>query len=234
MRFPHLILVALLTVGPAVWADAMVGDLDDFTLSHSWVGNVENTPCGSCGFPPFLCLCPPAGSESGAFRVLDGGPNGLLDAYLRVEELPSFGLETWNTAADRTGDYSAAGIGAVGVSLRNFGGSPLKVRLGVRRGSTRWVTSTAEAFPLPGSSGWLNEIFLLQESQMTRVSGSGSLASVLADVDEIRLLHASNAQWSGGGGGPLGIDNVAFPEPSGAAPLAACLALLALLTRRRA
>lgn len=235
MRLPHLVLVALLAVAPvAAGADAMVGDHDDFTLLHSWEGNVENTPCGTCGFPPFLCLCPPAGSESGVFVVLSNGPGGLLDAYLRVEELPSFGLETWNTASGRTGDYASAGIGAIGVYLKNFGGSALKARLGLERNGTRWVTSDAEAASLPASSAWLADTFFLLESDMVRVAGSESLAYVLADVEEIRLLHAASAQWDGGSGGPLGIDDVAFPEPGGAAPLAACLALLGLLARRRA
>lgn len=234
MWLPHLILVALLVAPAAAFGDAMVGDRDDFTLLHSWEGNVENIPCGTCNFPPFLCLCPPAGSEVGVFVVLDGGPGGLLDAYLRVEELPSFGLETWNTATNRTGDYTSAGIGAVGAYLKNFGGSPLEVRLGLERGSTRWVTSDAEAIVLPGSSGWVPESFYLLESGMTRVAGSESLAFVLAGVEEIRLLHAASAQWDGDGGGPLGIDDVVFPEPGGVAPLVACLALVSLLARRRA
>ncbi len=214
-------------------ADAMVGAFDDFQLPHSWQGNTESQPCGTCSFPPFLCLCPPASEQQGVSTQL-GGPDGELDSYLRVSDLPSFGLETWNRADDRTGNYLAAGINLVGLDLNNFGAGALEVRVGIERGATRWVTSDAAAITLLPGSGWqLVQEFLLTPDQMTLVSGSDSLAFVLGDVEEIRLLHAQSPQWSGDGGATLGIDNVLLPEPGDLGSLFCGAALLARLAARR-
>jgi hypothetical protein len=229
------------TVACAVWlalaptpadADAVVGAFDDFTLLHSWQGNTEFQQCGSCSFPPFLCLCPPASQQQGVSTQL-GGPDGLLDSYLRVSELPSYGVETWNHAEDRTGNYLAAGIGVIELDVRNFGPGQLAVRVGIERDGTQWVTSDADSVVLPPASGWLASGFELSPAQMTRVAGSGTLAFVLGDVQEIRLLHAESPQWSGDGGATLGIDNVLLPEPGDRGLLLCGAGLLALLAARR-
>lgn len=213
-------------------ADAVVGAFDDFLLLHSWQGQTETQPCGTCSFPPFLCLCPPATQQQGVSTQL-GGPGGLLDNYLRVNDLPSFGLETWNRADNRTGNFLVAGIGTVDLDLANFGPGAIEVRFGIERGATRWVTSDAAAIVLPAQSGWQAAEFELTAAQMTRVAGSASLSFVLGDVQEIRLLHAQTAQWSGDGGSTLGIDNVLLPEPGDRWAVICGAALLALLASRR-
>jgi hypothetical protein len=210
----------------------MVGAFDDFLLPHDWEGNSEFQQCGTCSFPPFLCLCPPATQLEGVSTQL-GGPGGLLDPYLRVTDLPSYGLETWNLADDRTGDYLAAGIGTVELDAKNFGPGDLSVRLGIERGATRWVTSDAAAVLLPAQSGWLPIEFDLSPAEMTRVSGSDSFSFALSDVEEIRLFHAQTAQWPGDDGPTLGIDNVYLPEPGDRCSLVCAGALLALLAPRR-
>ena len=232
LRWAAPTLVALLCLARGAGADAVVGSIDDFQGSHNWVGNTEFVPCGGCGPPTFLCLCPPSSMQQGVSTEASGGPDGLLDSFLRLSELPSHGLESWNRAANRTGNYTAAGIGSVALDLRNFGPGNLEVRLGLERGTTRWATSDSAAVALASGSGWTAADFQLLESDMTRVAGSASLASVLSDVEEIRILHATAAQSTGSDGPNLGVDNVLLPEPAAVACLALGAALLAVLARR--
>jgi hypothetical protein len=212
-------------------ADAMVGAFDDFEDTHSWEGNTETQPCVPCPAPPFLCVCPPASEQQGVTTDL-GGPDGALDTFLRISALPSHGLEAWNEALDRTGDYASAGIDLVELDAKNFGAGTLSLRVGIERSGTRWVTSDAAAGPLTGSA-WTMHSFLLHEAGMTRVAGAESLAFVLADVEQVRLFHAPSAQWTGATGPNLGIDNVLLPEPAALPGLALGAALVAALARRR-
>ena len=222
----------LAPVEGGVAADPVVGAVDDFQGAHDWQGHSETLPCGLCLPPLSLCLCPPGGEAQGVSTQL-GGPDGLLDVYLQVNELPSFGVETWNRAADRTGSYLAAGVGAIDIDLNNVGPGVAEVRVGLESAGTRWVTSDDAALVLPAESGWQAWAFELSGAEMTRVAGSGSLVEVLDDVEEIRILHAFAAQWSGDRGATLGIDNVRLPEPADPWPLVCGAALLALLAARR-
>jgi hypothetical protein len=233
-RVAGLALIAWVASAPRVAADPMVGDVDDFEGAHAWEGHVEVIPCSSCAFPPFPCLCPPGGELQGA-STQSGGPAGLFDTYLLLSRLPSHGIETWNLATNRTGNYIDNDVGSIELDLNNFGTEALAVRVGLERGSTRWVTSDAAAVALPAASGWLPESsrFELTVADMTCVAGSDSLQFVLESVEEIRLLHAQEAQWSGDDGLSLGIDNVELPEPGGNLALGCAAALLAVLGRRQ-
>ena len=225
--------VVLIAATADIRADAVFGATDDFEGAHSWEGHTETVPCQFCAFPlDTLCLCPPESEQQGA-SIQGGGLLGLGDDFLQLSPLPSFGIEAWNRASNRTGDYNTAGIADVGANLKNFGSSALQMRVGLERGPTRWVTSNAAAVTVAPSSGWTYGTFALDEAQMTRVAGSDPLSWVLDRVEEVRFLHAASAQWSGDSGSIAGVDNVVLPEPTAGAGLAAGTALLVGLARRR-
>jgi autotransporter-associated beta strand protein len=128
--------------------------------------------------------------------VTTGGPNGASDPYLQVSS-GSFGVEpkliTFNQA-QWTGDYIAAGVGAVSMSLKNFGGSTIPIRIAIRDGTggqTVGGYSSTNAFMLPADGQWHTTQFLLDAADMTPVgTGLPSLATELTAVKDFRLLSA--------------------------------------------
>jgi hypothetical protein len=214
-------------------ADAPFGATDTFTLTHSWQGHTESVPCGPCPFPlEGLCICPPASLQQGVSTQL-GGPEGALDVFLQLSPLSATGVESWNVASNRTGDYNAVGITGITIDLKNLGASTLYVRVGVERGPTRWVSSDLAAAEVPVSSGWGSANFPLQELAMTRVAGSDPLSWVLDRVEEVRILHSATASWTGGSGSTLGVDNVVLPEPGSVPAFVSGVGLVVALARRR-
>lgn len=197
-------------------AQVTIGQLDDFqegTLLN-WAGGatLENIP--------------------------DGGPGGVADRYLQVTSHGGFGggsrLATYN-GAQWSGNYTAAGVSAIDVFLRNLGPTELHVRVvlfdldGV---DERWTSNTPHILA-PGS-GWQRLTFSITEDDVTRVQGTGSYANLMLDVDRLMIRHQSGAPAAEGEAiaGVLGIDNVraAVPEPTTAAVL---LIGLAAIARRR-
>ncbi len=220
LKILRIALMAVLVMVPrGLGADGTVGALDDFEPpdANTWDGHSELT-CGYCPFPlDNLCQCPPPTLLLGHSEQI-GGPIGST-MMLQVNELPSYGIATWNQAMDRTGDFMGAGVGRIEMDLSNLDvplAGNLTVRVGVASGATIWVTSDAFAVVLPDPvlPAWSHHIFHFVPDEMTRIAGTASLASVLGAVDELRIFHASVAsQWDGEGGPNLGIDNIELPEP---------------------
>ena len=160
------------------------------------------------------------GGVNGAL-VSTGGPNGAGDPYLQVSS-GSFGGEskliTFNQA-QWTGNYVAAGVGEVSMSLKSFGTATLPIRITIRDstgGSTVGGYSSTNAFMLPADGQWHTAQFLMDAADMTAVgTGLPSLATELTAVQDFRLLSAALPAVSGDAiSARIGVDDItALPPP---------------------
>jgi hypothetical protein len=157
------------------------------------------------------------------------GPGGRLSAY---------NLMQW------TGDYRAAGIGAIAFNARNSGNSDIFLRL-------LWVDfpdvpgppqngAVSQGVLLRAGGDWQHYVFDISPAAISALFGNAELA--MRDADELRFFHNPAPVF----GGPpnsspliaatLDLDNITavavVPEPSTVA-LFATGALGLLLARRR-
>ncbi len=132
-----------------------------------------------------------------------GGPDGAGDGYLRIEGTGTAGsggnLVAFNTA-QWTGDYTRAGVVAIGAELRNLGESELVIRLLVEGRGGSFVTAAAARLPV--GDGWRRVVWPLAP-----FSSGRDAADVLAQVTKLRILHAPTAE-SEPVAGVLGVDDV--------------------------
>jgi hypothetical protein len=148
-------------------------------------------------------------------RATTGGPGGAGDGYMRVVadgsgehgKLVVFNDSQW------AGNYSTAGVTAIGMAVNNLGTSNLQLRLvfGSASHPTTGGTWYASFNPIsvPAASGWTNIQFPVGASHLTRVQGTGSYASLMSSVSTLRLLHAPNPSNRGPNVvATLGVDNI--------------------------
>lgn len=133
-------------------------------------------------------------------NVASGGPDGADDNYLGNTSSGGFGagsrLVMFNTA-QWTGDYTSEGIIGLQLSVANLGNAPLHLRLALQ-GANGTRFSTTEAIELADDGVWRTVVLGLTESSLTRIAGSGDLASTLADVNELRILsNQGGPDWIG-------------------------------------
>jgi hypothetical protein len=138
--------------------------------------------------------------------VADGGPDGDGDGFLRIEgnggdeaggNLVAFNTDQW------TGDYLAAGVGAIRADLRNLGAGALVVRL-LLEGPGGGV-HTLGAAALQAGSGWRSFTFHLDAAALT---GGSDPESTLSAVSKLRILHAPTPSGAEPVAGVLGVDNL--------------------------
>jgi hypothetical protein len=166
-----------------------------------------------------------------------GGPAGAEDNYIRVTSTggggPGSRLITLNESAQWTGNFLTAQIGAVEMDLKNFGTTPLSMRIGLRNPSNSEGLASAAPFTLPADGQWHHVVFPLSGGAMTP---GGSYSTVMSNAADFRILHGTNTDHRGETiAGSFGVDNVRtilVPEPS-LGLLAAAPTLLLLLRRRR-
>jgi hypothetical protein len=172
------------------------------------------------------------GGGSSTTNVATGGPAGGGDRYLQISSAAS-NLGAMNQA-QWTGDYAAAGVTHLRISLKNSGPDAVALRISLF-GPGGTFTTTNETV-LAAASGWVTADFALDVASLTRVSGSGTLAQTLADVTALLLRHDADPISPPGVANPvtatLGIDDIkAIPEPASGLLLA--LGIGALAARRQ-
>jgi hypothetical protein len=175
-----------------------------------------------------------------------GGPDGAYDRYLRITSGGvSSNLGVFNSA-QWAGSYGAAGVTRVNIDLDNFGPDPVSLRImiatpgcnGPPLTCTAWTSTNATV--LPAGVGWVRVEFSLAEPDLTRVLGTDSYATSIANVDKLTLRHDDGAPSPPGTqilvNAVLGIDNVtALPEPprDDALAMVGALALAVRIAARR-
>jgi hypothetical protein len=153
--------------------------------------------------------------ESANLRATTGGPGGAGDAYLRVVadgssehgKLVVFNRSQW------AGNHATAGVTSIGMAVNNLGASNLQLRLAFGSASDpdtggTWYSSL-NPINVPAASGWTNIAFPISASNLTRVQGNGSYASLMASVSTLRLLHSPTPSNRGPNFvATLGVDNI--------------------------
>ena len=214
--------------GAEVWANLLtLGQSDDFQEAaagtRSWsIGDIG----GGLGLP---------------VRISTGGPDGPDDAYLQMVSsgtvLAGSRMVVLNDS-QWSGNWIAAGIGAVGFDAINEGQTPmiLRLALGCCGQVGPWLATTG-SFSLPVASGWQAVELSVDPSDLQCVQGICAAPAVeLTDIGELRILSAASPSHRGDViAATLGLDNItALPEPALAwLEAGALLAVIALRRARR-
>jgi autotransporter-associated beta strand protein len=132
--------------------------------------------------------------------VDSGGPAGDGDSFLELFS-GSMGLKPRLITVNQTqwtGDFAAAGVGSLTMELKNFGTSPLPMRVTIRDqagNSSIPGYSTTNPFMLPADGQWHLALFNLTAADMTGVNPSGGtldpFSFVLMNVAEFRILSST-------------------------------------------
>jgi hypothetical protein len=176
----------------------------------------------------------------GIMNISTGGPAGAGDRYIRVSadgsgaggRLVAFNFTTW------TGNYIAAGVTAISVSLNNFSAVNLAIRFAFHSEITQTSPGyLSQAMILPANSGWMNFTISLAPGSLTAVNAPTAYNTFFTNVAWTRIIHAPGTGSLNGQPvvGQLGIDNVhAIPEPTTTAlAIGGLLALAAGFVRRK-
>ena len=182
--------------------------------------------------------------ETGPFataimNIDTGGPAGAGDRYIRATatgsgaggRLVAFNFTTW------TGNYIAAGVNAISISLSNPNPVDLSIRFAFQseivQGGPGYLS---QAMFLPANSGWMNFTISLAPVSLTAVNGPTPYNTFFQNVAWTRIIHATgNGSLNGEPvTGLLGIDNIhAIPEPTTTALAAGGLLALSVGFVRR-
>ncbi len=132
-------------------------------------------------------------------NVADGGPGGAGDAYL--EEIssgtvgPGSRMVVFNTSSDWQGDYSS--LIEIAFNARNTSDEDLFIRLAFEGGSDDTSISSTNSVTVPAQSDWAFYSLNVEPAEFTIIGGANSVTEVLADVNEIRILHSDTPSFIG-------------------------------------
>ena len=198
-RLGTLLLVAGL-LHPATGFALTLGQIDTFQD-----GTLQNWDAGLGGVEPQY---PPE-------IIPGGGPAGVNDAFMQIESieghLPGSKLSVFNQV-QWAGNYLAAGVNAITMSLKNTGPNGIYARIVVADEwsanfpSNNLVVSTQPLF-LPPRGDWVSAVFSLRPGDLTVVKGNALTA--LSSAYGVRIIHNDEATFP-----PptitarLGVDNI--------------------------
>jgi hypothetical protein len=144
-----------------------------------------------------------------------GGADGAGDGYLVVSTSAPLHLGAVNTSAPYPGNWTAAGITLVKVSLNDVGvaNPALSIHLCVGNAFNFWECNTGFHPPL---HQWAEfSVDLTASGNFTRIIGSGTFAQALANVDRILFRHdlAPYMQSPDSIQGDFGMDRLILTNP---------------------
>jgi len=158
-------------------------------------------------------------SSNPPVNIVNGGPLGLGDNYLQTTSSggsgPGSGMTLFNKI-QWSGNYLGAPVTQITADFANFGDSPIFLRLALQGNASQRYGSTS-AFTLPTDGQWHSVSFGLTAADLSLISGSDSLNTVLSGVSVLRIISAANGpDWRGDRIiATLGVDNItAIPEPA--------------------
>ena len=227
---PLRLAIAVLALHVATHSSAIAVTLGESDTFDS--GTTENWTAGggpNGGTPPV----PPEVAP-------DGGPGGAGDEFLEITGVggngPGSRLTAMNILAQWAGNYLAAGVGAIGMDLRNLGDSDLTIRLLFEDpipGPPANEAVTTTGFLLPTGTGWTHVIFPIAPADLTPLLGDAT--TVLGNTTVLRILHSPSPTEAVPIAGVLGVDNItALARPVPESPVLALIAVafIALATVR--
>ncbi len=138
-----------------------------------------------------------------------GGVGGAADGYLRVTQSADGNFGTRSVGSEYAGDWLAAGIERVRVSLNDVGAADaLEIHFCIGNPSNVWQYNTGF---VPPNGAWQEfPVDLTDASKFTQISGSGTFAQALQFADRILLRndHAPFVQTPDPGHGDFGVDRL--------------------------
>ncbi len=168
-----LLLLSLLISSFGIAQNISAGQTSDFSSgTQGWKHQISNA------FEPV--------------QVATGGPLGSGDAFLRTinsSALNGSGSKhaIINDDAEWTGNYTAAGIIAISFDVQNPGTETLHLRVAVNKSFPDWAASTTPMVIPPGT-GWTTVTMPITAADLTVSQGGNTVANILADVDQIRIV----------------------------------------------
>ena len=189
------------------------------TVTAGWIdtfqyGTLQNWDAGLGGIePPF----PPE-------IIPGGGPGGASDAFMQITATdgtagPGSRLIVVNRDAQWSGNYLAAGVNFVTMSLKNTGPNNLQVRAviaDVAVGSLPPlnIAVSSKAVSLPVGGDWVTAVFPIGPGFLT--AARGTVLAALANAGELRIMHNPAATFPPPVFlGRLAIDNIKAERHSG-------------------
>lgn len=144
--------------------------------------------------------------------IFGGGPDGAGDNYLRNTSSGGIGAGSRLVMLNRiqwAGNYLAAGVTRIDAHMANFGASTLSMRIAIE-GTLGHRFASTSAVSLPPDGLWHEVTFHLTSADLSLVSGTSSLTTVLSNVTEFRILSAAaGPSWMGDAiVATLGTDNI--------------------------
>jgi len=175
--------------------------------------------------------------------ISTGGPAGVGDGYLQItaDGIGADGRLTVFNRSQWAGDFLSAGVASVEMDLKNFGSSPLSIRIGLRQSDIFGAPGFASTvgFSLPVDGLWHHATFLLDAADLTRFNSTTLLLdALLSSVAEFRILNSAAPSLTGDFiVSQLGVDNIkaraaaTVPEPSALLLLTTGLVALGMLKK---
>jgi hypothetical protein len=180
------------------------------------------------------------GPSAPPLQNVTGGPGGIGDRFLRLTadgagaggRLVAFNFTEW------TGNYIAAGVTGISISLNNLSNVSLSIRIAfhadIAQGGPGYLS---QAMVLAPNSGWQNFTISIAPGNVTAVNSPTAYSTFFTNVAWTRIIHSVGTSSLNGDfvTGQLGVDNIAaVPEPTTAALAAAgLLAFGAAAVRRK-
>jgi len=144
----------------------------------------------------------------------NGGPAGAGDPFLQNASSGTGGPGGRMVELNQdqwTGNYIAQHVTRIAFDVANFGQAPMAIRVSLERLATGTRYASTSALPLAVDGGlWHHMTFELTPSGLSSVVGPDSLATVLGDVGELRIVSATSAPNYIGDtvAAVLGVDNI--------------------------
>jgi hypothetical protein len=203
----------LLATGADAIAILQVDDFQDATTQSWGTGSLANP-----NPPQNVPNVGPAGAGDHSLRITGVGGFGAGSNLVAMNPVPFTGPSQW------TGNYSAAGVAMIFMSVRNPSASAITLRLGIGAGNSLLsdgMFATTAGIPIPALSGWPNVSIPLLAANLTfsfsNTPGTPIVnpAVALTDVTQLRILHSTAVNFRGEPiAAQLLVDNVvAVPEP---------------------
>jgi hypothetical protein len=207
--FLGTLLLAGILLQPAVGSAVVLGQIDTFQVPVQVppLDPLQNWDAGLGGIePPF----PPV-------VIPDGGPGGIGDHYMQITGIgglpnPGSRISVANRDLQWAGNYLAAGVNVITLSLKNTGATDLVVRLSigdVQAGTLPPlnIAVTKDSVVLPVGGDWVTATFHLTPSRMA--AARGNVLTALTNAGELRIMHNPNPTFPPPtAAGKLGVDNV--------------------------
>ena len=206
MKVLRWILGTLLLAGvllqPTVGSAVVLGQIDTFQD-----GTLQNWDAGLGGIEP---PTPPT-------VILDGGPGGVGDHYMQITGIgglpnPGSKISVVNRDLQWAGNYLAAGVNVITMSLKNTGATDLVVRISIGDVAVGSVPPlniavSKDSVVLPAGGGWVAATFHITPSRMA--AARGNVLTALTNAGELRIMHNPNPTFPPPTAvGQLGVDNV--------------------------